>query len=316
MYAGFWKRFLAFFLDNLIVNTIASVIVQISMAGLLKEDISSSAVIMGIVFASLFSWAIYLLYWAIFESSSLQATPGKMALGIKVTDMNGERLTFARAFGRNLAKFVSGLTLNVGYVMAGYTVRRQALHDKMANCLVVSKKATAEDLTPLPKASGGKIFLAILGGLAPIIISALIMALLAFVVFGGIMSGMGGSLKGLSKADYTAALSNVEKMEGYLEDIADAQESYFQANGAYASNLTQLEAAVPSLTTESYNGTAEYQLGFNNDYVTAHTAGQEGSPEHTIVRCYKKDMSCIESEDFGFVFRTEIPYSSQRICCL
>lgn len=80
-----------------------------------------------------------MLYFAFMESSKLQASLGKMMLGIKVVDANGQRLTFWRSLGRNAGKFVSGWILNIGYFMAGVTRKKQALHDKMANAYVVDK---------------------------------------------------------------------------------------------------------------------------------------------------------------------------------
>jgi len=76
------------------------------------------------------------IYEAAMESSSKQATVGKMALGLKVTDLEGRRLSFARATGRHFAKYVSNLTLLIGYIMAGFTQRKQALHDIIAGTVV------------------------------------------------------------------------------------------------------------------------------------------------------------------------------------
>ena len=79
-------------------------------------------------------------YWALLESSSRQATLGKMALGIIVTDMDRNRISFVRATGRHFAKIISGIIFCVGYLMAGFTEKKQALHDIMAGCLVVNKR--------------------------------------------------------------------------------------------------------------------------------------------------------------------------------
>ncbi len=74
------------------------------------------------------------------ESSEAQATLGKRALGIIVTDLNGARIIFYRATGRHFGKIVSSITLGFGFIMAGFTEKKQALHDKMFDCLVVMKK--------------------------------------------------------------------------------------------------------------------------------------------------------------------------------
>ena len=90
----------------------------------------------GIVIWSLFIFAGW-LYEASLESSSRQATLGKMALGLKVTDEYGNRISFARASARFFSKILSRMLLMVGYIMAGFTARKQALHDMLAGTLVV-----------------------------------------------------------------------------------------------------------------------------------------------------------------------------------
>ncbi|MDX6593454.1 MAG: hypothetical protein QOJ13_2650 [Gaiellales bacterium] len=69
----------------------------------------------------------------------MSATLGRRALGIKVTDVEGNRITFARATGRYFAKILSALTLLIGYIMAAFTARKQALHDLIAGTLVVNR---------------------------------------------------------------------------------------------------------------------------------------------------------------------------------
>jgi uncharacterized RDD family membrane protein YckC len=77
------------------------------------------------------------IYYASMESSSWQATLGKKILGLKVTDLSGNRITFARASGRFFGKILSGMILGIGFLMAGFTARKQALHDILAGCLVL-----------------------------------------------------------------------------------------------------------------------------------------------------------------------------------
>lgn len=88
--------------------------------------------IVGFAFSACANW----IYEAAMESSSKQATLGKMALGLKVTDLEGRRISFARATGRHFAKLLSGMILLIGYIMAGFTERKQALHDMIAGTLV------------------------------------------------------------------------------------------------------------------------------------------------------------------------------------
>jgi uncharacterized RDD family membrane protein YckC len=74
------------------------------------------------------------------ESSRYQASLGKMALGIVVTDLSGQRISFGRATGRHFAKIISKITIYIGYMMAGWTQQKQALHDMIAGCLVIRKR--------------------------------------------------------------------------------------------------------------------------------------------------------------------------------
>jgi len=89
-------------------------------------------------FAILLSVIMSWLYFALMESSSRGATLGKMALGIRVTDLSGNRISFGKATGRYFGKIVSSMILMIGYLMAAFTERKQALHDMMAGCLVVN----------------------------------------------------------------------------------------------------------------------------------------------------------------------------------
>ena len=158
-YAGFWLRFGAYIRDAIILGLFNFLVVMPIMvsAGLLAgwaelanvnfQELSDSetmmliAGFMGLILTmSMISMVISWLYYAIMESSSRQGTLGKIALELKVTDMSGNRLTFLNATGRYFGKIVSGLTFTIGYLMAGFTTRKQALHDIMAGCLVVKKK--------------------------------------------------------------------------------------------------------------------------------------------------------------------------------
>ena len=86
--------------------------------------------------------AIPWLYYALMESSKNQGTLGKMALGLRVTDLDGKRISFGRATARYFSKYLSGFTLMIGYIMAAFTPKKQAMHDMIASTLVLSKQAT------------------------------------------------------------------------------------------------------------------------------------------------------------------------------
>lgn len=139
-YAGFWLRFGAALLDGillLIVGWVLGFIFQVIGAGMERGGVSPPAAGLFIAGSNLTQMVIGWLYAALMESSTYQATLGKLAVGIRVTDARGQRITFARATGRHFAKYVSMLTFFIGYLMAAFTAHKQALHDMIASCLVI-----------------------------------------------------------------------------------------------------------------------------------------------------------------------------------
>ena len=144
-YASFWRRFGAAMIDGLLVGAVNNVLQSVSGVGkelqeAIVEDSSDISNIIGIAGPI---WAlgvgIQIAYFAYFESSAKQATFGKQALGLVVTDMNGERITFGKAVIRYFAKFLSALILMIGYIMQPFTEKKQALHDMIAGTLVFKK---------------------------------------------------------------------------------------------------------------------------------------------------------------------------------
>lgn len=152
-YAGFWLRFVAYIIDGFVLGAgfIAIIVVLAMVTGLGSavsrihsgEDIGEAFALLGV--ASIFlgigiaivgGW----LYFAMMESSSWQATLGKRALSIEVTDMAGQRISFGRASGRHFGKIITNLIpFAIGWILAGVTEKKQALHDMIASCLVVRK---------------------------------------------------------------------------------------------------------------------------------------------------------------------------------
>ena len=152
-YAGFWLRFVAYIIDGFVLGAgfIAIIVVLAMVTGLGSavsrihsgEDIGEAFALLGV--ASIFlgigiaivgGW----LYFAMMESSSWQATLGKRALSIEVTDMAGQRISFGRASGRHFGKIITNLIpFAIGYILAGFTEKKQAVHDMIASCLVLKK---------------------------------------------------------------------------------------------------------------------------------------------------------------------------------
>ena len=157
LFAGFWLRLVAYLIDGLIVSVgIFGLFIPIAAltgaaahlnnleniprnGGQLDPAVIAALISVVITFAGvalLITW----LYHAYFESSSWQATPGKRVLSLYVTDLSGQPISFLHATGRHFSKIITGLIpLGLGYIMAGFTERRQALHDMIAGTLVLRR---------------------------------------------------------------------------------------------------------------------------------------------------------------------------------
>ena len=148
VYAGFWKRGAAYFIDSVVMTIAITVLMMVfgvfglmSMSMFTNSNWASGAGVAGIVIFYLIEIVGLAVYFAWFHASARQATPGKMAVGIKVTDERGQRISFARGIGRFFATMLSSLTLLIGYLMAAFTDRKRALHDIVAGTLVVDQWA-------------------------------------------------------------------------------------------------------------------------------------------------------------------------------
>jgi len=141
IYAGFWLRWAASLIDGLIF-ALPWFVLWLMIYGSLCSGSScgDNDVSVTLWIANFLMIIPQWLYFAIMESSSSQATVGKIALGLIVTDINGKRISFGQASGRYFGKLLSGLFFYAGFIMAGMTAKKQALHDMMADCLVVKKQ--------------------------------------------------------------------------------------------------------------------------------------------------------------------------------
>jgi uncharacterized RDD family membrane protein YckC len=143
-YAGFWRRVVAYAVDGLLVGVVMTILVTIFAAGAIGAVAGGSpeaaAAAFGMIgLLNIASIVVMWLYFALMESSATQGTLGKMAVGLLVTDLNGGRIGFGRATARFFGKILSGLVFAIGFLMAGFTARKQGLHDMLASTLVVNK---------------------------------------------------------------------------------------------------------------------------------------------------------------------------------
>jgi uncharacterized RDD family membrane protein YckC len=139
-YAGFWFRFLAWLIDTLISCAVffpLGIVIGLLMVASGSNPNSGDMLLVRLSTNGLSIVAGW-LYYSLCESSSWQGTVGKKVLGLRVTDLNGNRISFGKATGRHFGKILSGLILGVGFVMIAFTEQKQGLHDMLAGTLVVS----------------------------------------------------------------------------------------------------------------------------------------------------------------------------------
>ncbi len=152
VYAGFWRRFCALFVDGLLVATVNYAIFFVLLlvfgmgGGLLSGMENAASGLNGAMMGLQLSMYVIGLgisagYFVLQESSEAQATLGKRLVGIKVTDLQGQRLSRLHALGRWASHLLCYFTLYIGYVMAAFTDRKQGLHDMVASTLVVDQWA-------------------------------------------------------------------------------------------------------------------------------------------------------------------------------
>ena len=167
-YAGFWKRFVAYLIDEIIISIVGTILIiplliiifviawhdndyeKYVFASRTYEDFIQDLVyspefylivLLAIVY-SLMMTVIKWLYHALMESGVKQATIGKIILSLKVTDKESNRIGFSRATGRHFGKIISGLIFSIGFIIAAFTERKQALHDMLSGCLVLDNSKT------------------------------------------------------------------------------------------------------------------------------------------------------------------------------
>ena len=143
--AGFWIRFVAYVIDGLVMTPAAVILVGIFVGLVILTDepvdderLAASLVIAGILLVIVLI-VVNWLYEALMTSSLRGATLGKVALGLRIVRFDGAQLSFGRATARHFAKFIAtpAVPLFIGYIMAAFTNRKRALHDILADTLVI-----------------------------------------------------------------------------------------------------------------------------------------------------------------------------------
>jgi uncharacterized RDD family membrane protein YckC len=171
-YAGFWKRVLAYLIDAFVLYFPFSLLeipfgmrkaYEVLNQKVLAADTDLHAAVQAYQNFYIEQWPYFLttlvlgwLYFAVCESSSWQATIGKLALGMRVTDLHGARISFGRALGRYGGKLISGFIFCVGFLLVAFTQRKQGLHDMLANTLVLNGRASDVNRNTPPQTQNDK----------------------------------------------------------------------------------------------------------------------------------------------------------------
>ncbi|NBC87958.1 MAG: RDD family protein [Alphaproteobacteria bacterium] len=131
-YAGFWIRVVAYLIDAVILGLVGALLGLLSGGAVIDLEAQDT---LGIT--DFLGLIVGIAYFIGFEGSEMQATPGKKVLGLIVTDMRGQRISYPRAAGRYFGKLLSAAILLIGYIMVAFTEKKQGLHDLLASTLVV-----------------------------------------------------------------------------------------------------------------------------------------------------------------------------------
>jgi uncharacterized RDD family membrane protein YckC/Tfp pilus assembly major pilin PilA len=250
-YAGFWRRVAASMIDTVVlVGVLMAAVLALSAAGVAEDTVATVYVLL--------SWVGGWLYYALMHSSSQQATIGKRAIGIKVTTLDGDRIGFGRATGRHFATLLSSLTIGIGFMMAGFTQRRQALHDIVAGTLVVSRNASTAEIAGgqlrVPEVSGGVVAVAVIASLVPItgILAAIaIPAYQDYTIRSQVSAGL------TAAAPYKAAIAEAYASGRAFEELqSDTLEVPASAGSPYLSGISIRDGAI----VIEFGGTANPHL--------------------------------------------------------
>jgi uncharacterized RDD family membrane protein YckC/Tfp pilus assembly major pilin PilA len=294
VYAGFIRRWAALFLDSLIIAVPLSAIViaiVMSMGLYVRESQQPVAVAQGLYFLLYFLLAPF--YYAGMESSSHQATFGKRALGIKVTDYEGRRLSFGHALGRWSAASLSYLTCYIGFLMAAISERKRALHDMVAGTLIVDRWAYSEHPERQQRNVSGCLIAFVLGML--------------FIPF---MAGILAAIAVPQFEDYAARAQVAEGMV-VADQAKTAIINYRLQTGAFPTS--NADAGLPAATSLSGHNVSRVDVGSAPGEITVTFSSKP--PQHANAQLDGASMTLSPVENQGAVeWRCHSDNIKQKFC--
>jgi uncharacterized RDD family membrane protein YckC len=161
VYAGFWKRVAASFIDSTLLSLAGGITGE--ALGTIFSDLTGGGEMSRVIWILATTLTLNVLYYAWFHSTLALATPGKMIIGIKVVRSDGEAISFLRGVARFFALWLSAFMLGIGYLMAAFTNRKQALHDVVCDTVVVDKWAFTDQPEMQRAELGGITWLVLIG---------------------------------------------------------------------------------------------------------------------------------------------------------
>lgn len=249
-YIGFFRRAIAFIIDSILVSIPPAAICGPIMFWIntnAAPNPTSEAALgtMASLIAVYLLWQLlglvcYWLYFALLESGEKQATFGKRIMGIKVVDENGSRISFARATGRVFAKFLSYATMYIGFIMAGNTSRKRALHDFIAQTYVISTKFQPGDELPATKSH--------------MIRLGLIIAAMALLGGLGLLSLIGNSTPVRAQAAATRLQQLAQERRPLREPLLENGVTYTLSRSGYRAQFEDMEAETYTLWLQPRTG--------------------------------------------------------------
>ena len=264
IHAGFWRRCAAWLIDNLLLFIPAFLVLLIPVLGVIVYFVGR--------------WA----YFAMMESSPAQATLGKRAMGIIATDGKGQRLSLAQASGRYFAGAISYITLYVGYALAGWTTRKQALHDLIADtCVVFETVRPGEPMPterpPMPWYGWAANALLLLVFPVAILAAIALPAYQQYLVRAKVSSAMAGAAS--AKIEIAEAVASGEVCPSQVRDSQDPLIASFTTTGTAPDCLLTMTFSVDPGTPEELRGQAvEWQYSASGEWSCSSTIESKNLP--------------------------------------
>jgi len=237
-FAGFWKRVVAYILDGIIFSFLFGILAFLLGGSIFSIDPQNPGNMMAIFGIYALFYPAWWLYFALMESSSSQGTFGKKILGIKVTDLQGQPISFGHATGRHFSALITQMTFTIGYLMSAFTARKQALHDMVASTLVVNSRYGPSQISIASENPGSGMSV---GGIIAVVFLVLL------IPVGGILAAIAIP----AYQDYTIR-AKVSQAIAETTSIQNTITAYAEETGYWPNTLQQTGVEQQLINNDSY----------------------------------------------------------------